>query len=111
MRSVRHRGVAAHAPFTLRSLVVLAFIAGVTGAPAWAADAVFDTIGPPAEPREAAPPPAPAVDDAPLEARPNSVVPGGMTVDLQGRGEQPLTAVIGPDGKVRVFSRGAGSQE
>jgi hypothetical protein len=95
----------------MRSLVVMAAIAGMTGAPAWAADAVLDTIGPAVEPREAAPPPAPAADDAPLEARPNSVVPGGMTVDLQGRGEQPITAVVGPDGKVRVRSGGAGSQK
>ncbi len=111
MRSARHRGGAAPALSTARFLVLLATIAGVTSAPAWAADAVVDTIGPPVEPREAAPPPAPAADDAPLEARPNSVVPGGMTVDLQGRGEQPLTAVVGPDGKVRVRGGRAAGQD
>jgi len=66
---------------------------------ALAADAVVDAIGPAPEPRAAVP--APAVVDVPLDAKPNAVVPGALTVDLSAR-EHATTAEIGPDGKVRM---------
>lgn len=66
---------------------------------AMAADAVVDSLGPATEPRAAVP--APPVADVPLDAQPNAVVPGALTVDLSAR-EHATTAEIGPDGKVRM---------
>jgi hypothetical protein len=67
--------------------------------PAWAAEPMLDGTPPPAA--ATAPGAAAPQQPAPLVARPNSVRPSGMTIDLRGR-EHPLNAVVDADGKMRV---------
>lgn len=98
MRHVPSRGLARAARLSLMLAAFAAFPSAVGTA---AEHGMLDQIGPDPEPRAVAPaaPETPAVEQ-PLEARPNTVVPGGLTVDLQGRGEHPFTATVGPDGTV-----------